>query len=65
MWWPRAESNHRHADFQSPNASFCDVSGKRISGHKTLVMVERYAHANGAHIRTAMDKPEERYRKAS
>jgi integrase len=38
---------------------------KRISGHKTLIMVERYAHANGAHIRTAMDKLEERYRKAS
>lgn len=38
---------------------------KRISGHKTLIMVERYAHANGAHIRTALDKLEERYRKAS
>jgi len=23
---------------------------KRISGHKTLIMVERYAHQNGAHI---------------
>ncbi|MDQ2916275.1 MAG: tyrosine-type recombinase/integrase, partial [Pseudomonadota bacterium] len=33
---------------------------KRISGHKTLAMVERYAHANGAHIQTAMDKLEER-----
>lgn len=38
---------------------------KRISGHKTLIMVERYAHANGAHIRAAMDKLELRYRKAS
>jgi len=28
---------------------------KRISGHKTLAMVERYAHTNGAHITTAMD----------
>jgi site-specific recombinase XerD len=35
---------------------------KRISGHKTLVMVERYAHQNGAHIQTAMDKLENRYR---
>jgi site-specific recombinase XerD len=35
---------------------------KRISGHKTLVMVERYAHANGAHIQGAMDKLESRYR---
>jgi len=33
---------------------------KRISGHKTLAMVERYAHANGAHIQLAMDKLESR-----
>jgi integrase len=37
---------------------------KRISGHKTLIMVERYAHANGEHIRAAMDKLGNRYRKA-
>lgn len=36
---------------------------KRISGHKTLIMVERYAHQNGEHIKTAMDKLEDRYRK--
>lgn len=29
---------------------------KRISGHKTLAMVERYSHQNGAHIQQAMDK---------
>ncbi len=34
---------------------------KRISGHKTLIMVERYAHQNGTHIQAAMDKLEERY----
>ena len=34
---------------------------KRISGHKTLIMVERYAHQNGAHIHAAMDKLEARY----
>jgi len=34
---------------------------KRISRHKTLSMVERYAHQNGAHIHAAMDKLEERY----
>ena len=34
---------------------------KRISGHKTLIMVERYAHQNGEHIGAAMDKLEERY----
>jgi site-specific recombinase XerD len=35
---------------------------KRISGHKTLMMVERYSHQNGQHIKTAMDKLEHRYR---
>ncbi len=34
---------------------------KRISGHKTLQMVERYSHQNGAHIQEAMDKLEARY----
>ena len=33
---------------------------KRISGHKTLQMVERYAHQNGEHIRAAMDKLQSR-----
>ena len=37
---------------------------KRISGHKTLIMVERYAHQNGEHIKAAMDKLENRYQKA-
>ncbi|MEZ4575790.1 MAG: tyrosine-type recombinase/integrase, partial [Vampirovibrionales bacterium] len=27
---------------------------KRISGHKTLRMVERYSHQNGEHIQAAM-----------
>jgi integrase len=35
---------------------------KRISGHKTLIMVERYAHQNGEHIKSAMDRLEERYK---
>src|SRR5579872_7202068 len=35
---------------------------KRISGHKTLQMVERYSHQNGTHIQAAMDKLEERYK---
>ncbi|QIG49493.1 site-specific integrase [Nordella sp. HKS 07] len=38
---------------------------KRISGHKTLAMVERYAHANGEHIKTAMDKLDSRYRRTA
>lgn len=33
---------------------------KRISGHKTLAMVERYSHQNGEHIQSAMDKLEGR-----
>jgi integrase len=32
----------------------------RISGHKTLAMVERYSHQNGNHIQAAMDKLEGR-----
>ena len=38
---------------------------KRISGHKSLSMVERYSHQNGAHIGAAMDKLSGRYRKAA
>ncbi|MDX1484013.1 MAG: site-specific integrase, partial [Alphaproteobacteria bacterium] len=34
---------------------------KRISGHKTLAMVERYAHQSGAHIAEAMEKLDRRY----
>ncbi len=34
---------------------------KRISGHKTLSMIEQYAHQNDAHIHAAMDKLEARY----
>ena len=37
---------------------------KRISGHKTLAMVERYSHQNGEHIKAAMDKLDARYRLA-
>ena len=36
---------------------------KRISGHKTMIMVERYAHQSGAHIAEALDKLEDRYSK--
>jgi integrase len=34
---------------------------KRISGHKTLAMVEKYAHQSGNHIQSAMDQLEARY----
>jgi integrase len=33
---------------------------QKISGHRTLSMVARYAHANGTHIDAAMDKLEHR-----
>ena len=33
---------------------------QKISGHKTLSMVARYAHANGAHIDAAMAQLETR-----
>lgn len=35
-------------------------TAQRISGHKTLAMVARYAHQNGAHIQAAMDRLEGR-----
>ncbi len=37
---------------------------KRISGHATLAMVERYSHQNGEHINMAMEKLEQRINKA-
>lgn len=33
---------------------------QKVSGHKTLAMVARYAHANGEHIDAAMDNLEQR-----
>lgn len=36
---------------------------KKISGHKTLQMLERYAHQNNAHIQEALSKLNARYRK--
>jgi site-specific recombinase XerD len=35
---------------------------KRINGHNTLAMVERYTHANGDHIQSSTDKLEGRLR---
>ncbi len=35
---------------------------QRISGHKTIQMVIRYSHQNGAHIEAAMDKLENSYK---
>lgn len=36
---------------------------KRISGHKTLIMVERYAHQNTEHIQNALGKLQQRYQR--
>ncbi|MEQ9446050.1 MAG: site-specific integrase [Rhodospirillaceae bacterium] len=38
---------------------------KRISGHKTLAMVERYSHQSGEHIAAAMDKLDARFKDAT
>lgn len=38
---------------------------QRISGHKTLAMVARYAHQNGAHIQSAMERLQGRVGEAS
>lgn len=38
---------------------------KRISGHKTLVMVERYAHQDGPHIAAAMAKLGKRIKRSA
>jgi Phage integrase family len=38
---------------------------QRISGHKTLSMVARYAHQNGAHLQQAMSKLQDRWAKTS
>lgn len=38
---------------------------QKISGHKTLAMVGRYSHANGAHIDAAMDKLQSRIGRGS
>ncbi|MEI2415486.1 tyrosine-type recombinase/integrase [Orrella sp. JC864] len=34
---------------------------QRVSGHKTLAMVARYAHQDGAHVQAAMDKLDGRF----
>lgn len=38
---------------------------KRISGHKTMLMVERYAHQSAPHIAGAMDRLDQIYRGGS
>ena len=37
---------------------------KRISGHKTLAMVQRYSHQSGEHINAAMDALQDRMKLA-
>jgi integrase len=38
---------------------------KRISGHKTIQMVERYSHQDSKHIQAAMNKLEGQYRQST
>src|ERR1022692_415286 len=56
---PHAPSHRCHA-FGAGRVDLPTV--KRISGHKTKAMVERYAHQSGSHITEAVDKLDGRYR---
>jgi hypothetical protein len=61
----RSLSATRCATPRSPSSGGLDLpTVKRISGHKTLAMVERYAHQNGEHIQAAMDALQNRLRLA-
>lgn len=60
---PREVLRHtlRHTTISHLVQAGVDLSTvKRISGHKTMAMVERYAHMNDEHINAAMDKLERR-----
>jgi hypothetical protein len=47
---------------EQPGRPLFNVAVKRISGHKTLAMVERYAHQCGTYIANALEKLDARYR---
>jgi putative addiction module antidote len=54
-----------HAAITHPVQTGVDLpTVKRISGHKTMVVLERYAHRSGAHIAEAMDTLDDLYRSA-
>jgi integrase len=60
---PREVLRHtlRHTTISHLVQAGVDLSTvKRISGHKTMAMVERYAHMNDEHVNAAMDKLERR-----
>ena len=48
------------ARIELPSAHAFAPTVQRISGHKTLAMVARYAHQSGEHIAAAMERLEER-----
>jgi len=50
---------------RSAQGSCGKCSHRILSGHKTLIMVGRYAHQIGSHIQIALDKLEESYRKVA
>jgi integrase len=52
----------RKAFVRAVTAAALDPTVKRISGHKTMAMVERDAHQSGSHIAEGMDKLDDRYR---
>ena len=45
-WWPRAESNHRHGDFQSP-ALPTELLGRRMSVPTVAEFCERVLKRQG------------------
>ncbi|PVX38207.1 site-specific integrase [Janthinobacterium sp. 78] len=60
---PREVLRHtlRHTTISHLVQAGVDLSTiKRISGHKTMAMVERYVHLNDEHVNAAMDKLEKR-----
>ena len=64
-WW-RTTCSLRHTAITRLFQAGVDLSTvKRISGHKTLAMVERYSHQSGTHIQAAMDKLQARFKLAS
>lgn len=55
----------RHTTFTQLVRAGVDLpTVKRISGHRTRLKVEHYAHQNGEQIAATMDRLEQRYRKA-